>query len=241
VGVKAVLFDLGGTLLHYKREEVLRALLKEKRIDVSTRDILQAYNAVDPVWNELTAEIPQHTWWPDDFLEQFDHLILEHLGFEKEQGPMARFVRENWNRVDRELPHDFLRSAYPDVSPCLEGVTDLVLKMGIVSIIPSQERLVSEVEGMGLTKFFQVLVASGTVGAAKPNRAIFYEAATRSETAHDEILFVGDDLERDYEGAIRSGMKAVLVDRRGSFKDHGDTCRISSLVEIPKILREERT
>ena len=49
MGVKAVLFDLGGTLLHYKREEVLRALLKEKGPDIIVSRILDAYDAIDPV------------------------------------------------------------------------------------------------------------------------------------------------------------------------------------------------
>lgn len=110
--------------------------------------------------------------------------------------------------------------------------------MGIVSNIPSEERLREELETIGLIQFFRVLVASGTVGVCKPNNEIFHLAAKRLNEVPSDILFVGDDLQRDYYGAIHAGMKAVLIDRREILKDDTNVCRVSSLDQVPLILSQ---
>lgn len=235
--IRAVLFDLGGTLLDYRREEVLRAVLKEKGLTVGTAEILEAYDAVDPVWTKIMASVPQEKLWPDSLLEQFDHLILKQLGLEKEQGALARFVRENWDRVDHQLPQSLVRRPFNDVFPCLNALRKIGMKMGIVSNIPSMERLVTELEGLGLAELFSVLVASGSLGVAKPDKRIFETAAAKIEKSPGELLFVGDDLERDYHGAMKASMKALLIDRRGKFKESREVCRLSSLEEVPHLLR----
>lgn len=107
--------------------------------------------------------------------------------------------------------------------------------MGIVSNIPSHERLTTEIASLGLTRFFQTVIASGSIGIAKPDKLIFESAAKKIDEPISEILFVGDDLRRDYEGATQAGMRAILLDRRGIFKKH-DVCRISSLREVPSII-----
>ena len=61
--VKAVLFDLAGTLHHYRREEVFRAVLREKRIEVGIDEVVHAYDVTDPIFAQLTAELPQEVMW----------------------------------------------------------------------------------------------------------------------------------------------------------------------------------
>jgi HAD superfamily hydrolase (TIGR01549 family) len=234
--IQGVLFDLGGTLLDYRREEVLRAVLEERGIEVGNAEILEAYEVVDPIWTKVMASVPQEKLWPDSLLEQLDHLVLEQLRLEKKHGALARFVRENWDRVDHQLPQSLVRRPFDDVLPCLNTLRGIGLKMGVVSNIPSLERLETEVEGLGLSRFFSVLVASGSVGVAKPDRRIFETAAAKIEESPSELLFVGDDLERDYHGATQASMKALLIDRQSRFKEPQEVCRLSSLEEVPKLL-----
>lgn len=239
--VRAVLFDLGGTLHNYRREEVLHALLKERGLEVPTGDILQSYATIDPIWEELTADLPAQHWWPDSFFEQLDQLILEQLGIQQDQISMARFIRENWNRMDSQLPRSLLRHPYDDVLPCLNSLQGLGVKMGVVSNIPSDQRLQSELEAIRLEGYFSVVISSGAVGVAKPNRFIFELAARKIDENPGEVLFVGDSPWRDYHGAMQAGMKSLLIDRRGIYSDHMDTCRISSLNQIPLILNQNHS
>ncbi len=110
------------------------------------------------------------------------------------------------------------------------------LKMGVVSNIESEQRLRKEPEMIGLSEFFPVLVASGSVGYAKPAKQIFDMAASLVHLEPEEILFVGDDL-GDYQGALRAGMKPALIDRAGRHRDLVDVNRLSSLERVPSLLR----
>ncbi len=108
--------------------------------------------------------------------------------------------------------------------------------MGIVSNIPSEERLRNELEAIGLIHFFPVLVSSGEVRISKPAREIFHLAAKKLEETPDKILFLGDDLQRDYYGALHAGMKAVLIDRKGALNEDTSVRSLSSLEQLPPIL-----
>jgi len=57
---------------------------------------------------------------------------------------------------------------------------------------------------------FQHVIASCDSGVAKPNPAIFREAARRLGLANNEILHVGDRWELDVEGALGAGFGAAL-------------------------------
>lgn len=164
--------------------------------------------------------------------------MLKEIGILDDCENLAHYIRQNWDRVDRQLPQKIVRSAYSDALPCLEAIRGLGMKMGIVSNIPSEERLRNELEAIGLIQFFQMLISSGSVGISKPKREIFNLAAKKLNETAESILFVGDDLQRDYYGAIHAGMKALLIDRRDALKGNTGICRVSSLEQIPPTLSE---
>lgn len=56
------------------------------------------------------------------------------------------------------------------------------------------------------------VLISAAVGVRKPGAGFFLEAARAAGCAASEVLFVGDDLGNDYEGATAAGMPAVLLD-----------------------------
>ncbi len=234
--IKAVLFDFGGTLLEYHREEVMRALLEEKGFTVSTIDVLLAYEAVEPAWNRLFSELADDKRVTDETLRNLDRMIIKHLGVEVDLDNLASYVQQNWDRMDHQLPKNLVRRPYQDATPCLEALASKGLQMGIVSNIQSEERLCQELQNINLLRFFPVLVASGSVGIDKPSRGIFKLAASRVGVETRQIMFVGDDLERDYYGAKAAGMKPVLIDRNGKYDSDPSLNRISSLQQIPDLV-----
>ncbi len=233
---KAVLFDFGGTLLEYRREEVMRALLKEQGIQATSSEVLQAYETVEPAWNRLFSELTDDQRFADETLRHLDRMIIQHLGVKDDVDQLANHVQENWDRMDHQLPRSLVRRPYPDAGPCLEALSRRGLKMGIVSNIQSEERLHQGLEDIGLLSFFPVLVASGSVRIEKPLRGIFDLAANKVGEETGRIMFVGDDLERDYHGAKGAGMKPVLIDRNRKYDSHPSLNRISSLQQIPNLI-----
>jgi putative hydrolase of the HAD superfamily len=69
-----------------------------------------------------------------------------------------------------------------------------------------------------------------TTGKRKPSPEAFLYALEKLNVKPEEAIFVGDDLERDYQGAQRIGMRAIMINRKG--KPIADVKSITSLRQI---------
>jgi FMN phosphatase YigB (HAD superfamily) len=90
--------------------------------------------------------------------------------------------------------------------------------MGLISNADSRIRLV--LQDLEVLQYFDPIVLSEEEGIEKPTREIFARAIARSRSISrpDECVHVGDDLERDYRGALNANMHALLLRRPMSSK-----------------------
>jgi putative hydrolase of the HAD superfamily len=88
---------------------------------------------------------------------------------------------------------------------------------------------------LGLTAFFDHIIASAEVGSAKPDAGIFIEACERLGLPPSRVLHVGDSPVDDIEGATAAGLPAVLLRREGERSDL-DAPLLSSLEGLPALL-----
>ena len=100
---------------------------------------------------------------------------------------------------------------YEDVLPTLDDLKHRGLRLGVIS--NWDVRLRSLLDALELTRYFEVILISGEVGFAKPQREIFSFAATQFSLAPNEILHVGDNWGADVEGAQSAGFSAAHLDR----------------------------
>ncbi len=104
------------------------------------------------------------------------------------------------------------------------------LKLGLITNgLKSDIREI--LQKVGLTRFFDVEIASNTIGKMKPNKEVFLHALKTLDLLPNEALFVGDMIDTDYRGAKASGLKALLINRENNVKEK-DVERIGSLTEI---------
>ncbi|HEX6994534.1 MAG TPA: HAD-IA family hydrolase [Gammaproteobacteria bacterium] len=68
---------------------------------------------------------------------------------------------------------------------------------------------------LGLAEYFDAILCSAEVGAAKPDPRIFAEAVARLRVDPARVLHVGDTLVDDYDGAAAAGLRPVLIARYG--------------------------
>ena len=130
-----------------------------------------------------------------------------------------------------------LEKAFPDAAECLEKLSKRY-KIGVIAnqIIGTAERL----EGYGLLKFIDVVVASAEEGVAKPDRLIFEIALERSRCSAENAVMIGDRMDNDIIPAHDIGMKTVLI-KQGFAKTDERSYHISpdhivnSLTELTKI------
>ena len=98
----------------------------------------------------------------------------------------------------------------PDVLRALhaEGFT-----IGLIS--NTQRPLKTFEEHFALDGLFKVAISSSDHGYMKPHPSIFEEGLRRAGVAASQAVMVGDSVPHDIAGALRLGMRGVLVARSG--------------------------
>ena len=104
-------------------------------------------------------------------------------------------------------------SLYDDVPDVIRELHERGLTIGLIS--NTQRCLTSFQSHFALDGLFAVAVSSAAHGYMKPHPSIFQAALEQACVAADEAVMVGDSLGHDIEGALRLGMRAVLVSRAG--------------------------
>ncbi len=97
-------------------------------------------------------------------------------------------------------------------------------------------RLFSIVKDLGIEPYFEKILASSTVGVAKPAAAIFHQALEALGVRAEEALHIGDSFVDDFQGATAAGMTAVLLNRSG--KDYNGLTVISGLNQLVSLLHK---
>jgi HAD superfamily hydrolase (TIGR01549 family) len=83
---------------------------------------------------------------------------------------------------------------------------------------------------LGLDEYFDALVFSCDVGAAKPDRRIYEQLAGKLDIRPGQVLMIGDTRGDDVTGARRAGLQALHIDRSGR---RGDLRDLGQLFEHP--------
>ncbi|MDR2304147.1 MAG: HAD family hydrolase [Treponema sp.] len=93
------------------------------------------------------------------------------------------------------------------VRECLEVFRSRGLPLALLSDFPPDIKL----RNLGIMDFFSLTLCSEELGALKPDPLPFMELARRLNLPPEKILYVGNSLSYDAEGALRTGMQAALV------------------------------
>jgi putative hydrolase of the HAD superfamily len=114
--------------------------------------------------------------------------------------------------IDRE--HEVWRRQYvvlATAAALLESLRDRGLQTGLVANSwPDPPRVLrADAEALGLAPHLDVMVFSGEVGYRKPSPEIFLRACEELRIEPAQVVFVGDDLAGDVQGASRVGMATV--------------------------------
>ena len=142
------------------------------------------------------------------------------------------------------LEYERAWTLHDDVLPCLDALQERLpgVRFGIVTNaeLPFQQ---SKLSALGLLERMEHIVASGEVGATKPDPRIFAHAVDLFDVPASEAVYVGDRLHTDAIGAASAGLVGVWLNRAGvvSDADAADATQagvaiISSLAKLPGLL-----
>jgi putative hydrolase of the HAD superfamily len=91
-------------------------------------------------------------------------------------------------------------------------------------------------DNVRLTKYFDQVVTSASVGIRKPDPGIFRYALMQFKALPEEAVMVGDSEVHDVGGGYVAGLKTVLVDRRRGVETSLADYRFNSLHDASREL-----
>ncbi|MGD8505545.1 MAG: HAD family hydrolase [Candidatus Bathyarchaeota archaeon] len=225
--IKAVLFDLGWTLVNIMESpEIYKRILEASGVRISAEEALKAHQANERESNIFEGMIELG----EDFWVKWNQKFLERLGIQENRELLAqRIIELWWEYAGLEL--------YPDVVETLTQLKARGVKVGVVTngLKSDFQQILSKV---GLSDHFEVVVGIDTCKKAKPNREIFLYAINKLRVRPGEAIFVGDSVKQDYEGAEKAGLKPLLIDREGKTPANVETIR--SLTEVLSYIQKPR-
>jgi len=203
--IKAVLFDLGNTLVYSNPEETLHRILGEHGMVKPVEEVREAMVKCNKEFDiEKHEGLSAH-----EFYTQWNLVQLKHLGL---RGPEARELAE---AIDTQWWKFAKIYAYPDVKETLQRLGHMRLKLGIVTG-GFEEDIEMILPKTGLSRFFEAKVGANTTGKRKPHPAAFKYALRQLDVRPREAIFIGDNFENDYLGAQKVSMVPILIKRKGS-------------------------
>ena len=233
--IRALLFDLGDTLVgYYRRHEfpsILNACLGQ------TEAYLRKRNLPVPPAQEIERRAQSENFEARNLRVRPLEQRLKRI-FSLRLPSARKYLMQEMCRAFL-APIFSMATLYPDTLPALASLKKNGLKIGILSNTPwgsPADLWHGEVARHGLCAFCDKVIFCRDVGWRKPARSIFRHALQRLACLPESCVFVGDNLKWDIEGGRRVGMVPVLIDRSDSVEPV-DAPRITSLLELESLLK----
>jgi len=239
--VKAVLFDLGETLLNFGRFSPTRMFIEGAR---TSYDYLKGCgrsvgNFEIYCWGNLIALRLRHII-SNIMRNDFDSTTLlrdlaKRRGVTLDGQQLLHFA---WLWYE---PLSKIATVEPKIRETLAALEKLGLKLGILSnTFVNGHSLEKHLEQEGILDFFGVRLYSYEFDFRKPDTRIFKIAAERIGERAENIMYVGDRIDKDINPTLKIGMHAVLKD---AYTNAGKTLpqgarRIDHISELPGLIEK---
>jgi putative hydrolase of the HAD superfamily len=206
--IRSVIFDCYSTLIDIRTDEgkkeifnYLALYLRYYGASISGVELKASLEKEKKRYLKSTTEL-----YPEVDLEAIFRHLLGKAGLGNP------FLAESCCKLFRLLSRERFE-LFPDTLPVLRQMKQAGYALAVVS---DAQRVfcLDEGEMLGLNQFFDHIVLSTQFGFRKPDPRLFAIACSLLGVPPAEAVYVGNDPEKDVEGAKRAGLKVVLVDRK---------------------------
>jgi 2-haloalkanoic acid dehalogenase type II len=239
---KALLFDLGSTLIYFQGEpsiifkHSLAALyenLHAAGVTLERDDFLKNFQArLEMYYAEREAEFIEYTtaYLLKTTLAEYGYAEIPETVARPALAAMYAVTQDYWQPD-------------PDALSTLQTLKSRGYRLGIISNAADDADVQALVDKAALRDYFDVILTSASIGIRKPNPRIFQLALEPLGVSPVEAAMVGDKLGADILGAQNAGIFAIWVTRYADSpanRDHLDTIQpdavIPSIKELPALL-----
>jgi putative hydrolase of the HAD superfamily len=233
MAIRGVLFDWDGTLVHQEMDRLSVACAaiadyaaRNLGVEARPADVERAFHAI----------LPQRAPYDDDRAPEIGGILgqaFTWLGWPAAAGDVDAAARLFFGTACRG------QQVFDDARAVLASLKYRGYRIGVVtnSIFPAGYWR-PLINALGLAGYIETLVSSADVGLAKPNQAPFRRALADLRLAPHETLFVGDTPATDIAGARATGLRAILIDRRGGEREAAGYLIVGRLSALAEVLGE---
>jgi len=217
--IRAVLVDLGDTLVHLNRPwddvfldnlDSLYAFFKESGLSLGfqefARIFVREFERASTTSQLYKVEVP---------MQDIVSRVLRKIGLRNVGGTLVQDAIEEFYRPEVDA-----WQLYPDAMETLTALRGMRLKMGLVSNSKSDWAVHAILEKHDLSKLFDMIVTSAELRMRKPRLDIFTQALVALDAKSSETVFVGDSLQADIIGAKVAGIRSIHVRRKPEDDPH---------------------
>jgi putative hydrolase of the HAD superfamily len=213
--IRAILFDAAGTLFYLTKTvgDHYAYVGREVGLELDAQKLESAFHAA---WKQMPRRLaidgPRENddkgWWRE---------LVGHV-FDQVAPSVNELDRDNFFEVAYEhFAEPGVWELYPEVPEVLEQLRPR-FQLAIISNFDGRLRFI--LQHLGISNYFSYIFISSELGADKPDPEIFRRALKIMHLNADEVLHVGDDPERDWNGASAAGLFVFRLDRpRNSLRD----------------------
>jgi putative hydrolase of the HAD superfamily len=221
---KAVIFDVGGTLVHPDWLRLGELVAAETGTHLTSAQMHRAFYAMlQAIDAEIKAGVnskrAREAHWV--FVDTFRSLGIPEAKFPgiRTRLTAAHQERHLWCEPDSEAP------------TVLRRLKDAGLRIAVISNT-EDGRVTESLTLADLASHFELVVDSHLVGCSKPDKAIFQFALDRLGLEPQEAAYVGDSYGYDVIGARSAGLRSILLDRMDRYESEPGLTRIRLLSEL---------
>ena len=214
--VRAVIFDLGGTLMEWREGLTIEGVWS--RVAPRAIQLLPPAEAAKVTPLALVTAVRRAYLDLEDAAAVSDprpmpgHLCVQQglagLGVEVADDVAAALLVALYVS-ERETTH-----LLPHAVETLDALHQRGLRLGIISNrMHGGTLLLDDMAYFGISHYFDSMVTSCEVGQMKPHPRLFTQSLSELGVEAAEAVMVGDDLRADIGGALAAGMHAVWIRR----------------------------
>jgi len=213
--IKAIFFDAVGTLFRLTRSvgEHYADVGREFGLDLNAQKLERAFHTA---WRKMPQraaidgprENDDKGWWRE---------LVNHV-LDQAAPSLGEFDRDNFFEIAYEhFAEAGVWQLYAEVPEVLERLQPF-FQLAVISNFDGRLRFI--LEHLGISKYFVHVFVSSELGADKPDLEIYRRALRVMKLNPSEVLHVGDDPERDWEGATAAGLSIFRLDQpKNSLRD----------------------
>jgi putative hydrolase of the HAD superfamily len=229
--VGAVVFDVDFTLIYpgpMFQGEGYRAFCERHRIDVDPTRFTAAVASASSILDD-----PEGSPYDAAIFVAYTRHIIEQMGGKGSDASLDACARE----IYAEWAANQHFEMYDDVPDALRALTGAGIRIGLIS--NSHRCLDSFQSHFELREYIAASVSSVDHGYMKPHPSIFHSVLDQLGVAPADAVMVGDSVSQDIRGALRAGMRAVLLQRSGHAVASADELRergVPTINRLPELV-----